>query len=72
MTVNIRPAAPSDCATILRFVRELAEYEREPDAVEATEEMLAAALFSTPPAAEALIAERDGEPIGFALFFHSR
>ncbi|MFT3977272.1 MAG: GNAT family N-acetyltransferase [Sphingomonas bacterium] len=71
MTVNIRPAAPSDCATILRFVRELAEYEREPDAVEATGEMLHAALFSTPPAAEALIAERDGEPIGFALFFHN-
>lgn len=71
MTVTIRPAAPHDCGTILRFVRELAEYEREPDAVEATEEMLAAALFSTPPAAEALIAERDGEAIGFALFFHN-
>lgn len=71
MTVIIRPAAPHDCGTILRFVRELAEYEREPDAVEATEEMLAAALFASPPAAEALIAERDGEAVGFALFFHN-
>jgi len=71
MAVTIRSAAPHDCGTILRFIRELAEYEREPDAVEATGEMLATALFSTPPAAEAVIAERDGTPIGFALFFHN-
>lgn len=71
MTVSIRPSTPQDCGTILRFVRELAEYEREPDAVEANEAMLADALFATPPAAEALIAERDGVPVGFALFFHN-
>ena len=71
MTVSIRPSTPQDCGTILRFVRELAEYEREPDAVEANEAMLADALFATPPAAEALIAERDGVAIGFALFFHN-
>ncbi|MGK6323044.1 N-acetyltransferase family protein [Sphingomonas sp. DT-51] len=69
MTVSIRPAAPADVPVMLRFVRELAAYEREPDAVEATEPMMAEALFGASPAAEALIAERDGAPVGFALYF---
>ncbi|WP_375286908.1 GNAT family N-acetyltransferase [Sphingomonas sp.] len=67
----IRPATPADVPAVLRFVRELAEYEREPDAVEATEAMLHEALFGERPAAEAVIAEADGTPIGFALFFHN-
>lgn len=71
MTVAIRAAAAADVATILRFVRELAAFEREPDAVLATEPMLAAALFGASPAAEAVIAAIDGEPVGFALFFHN-
>lgn len=71
MTLTIRPAIEPDAATMLRFVRELAEYEREPDAVVATEETLSLALFGPDPAAEALIAEKDGQPIGFALFFHN-
>lgn len=71
MTLTIRPAIEPDAATILRFVRELAEYEREPDAVKATEEMLGQALFGPDPAAEALIAEADGVAVGFALFFHN-
>ena len=66
----IRPAAPADVATILRFVRELAAFEREPDAVEASEADLHVALFGTRPAAEAVIAE-DGDALGFALFFHN-
>ena len=66
----IRPAEPADVTTILRFVRELAVFEREPDAVLATEPMLHDALFGAHPAAEAVIAE-DGEPLGFALFFHN-
>lgn len=69
--IAIRPARPEDAALILRFVRELAEYEREPDAVVATEPMLAEALFGVPAAAEALIAEQQGEAVGFALFFHN-
>ncbi|MET3438969.1 GNAT family N-acetyltransferase [Sphingomonas sp. 1185] len=69
MTTTIRAARPSDSATILGFVRELAAFEREPDAVHATEPMLAEALFGEHPAAEAVIAERDGMAIGFALFF---
>ena len=70
MTVT-RPARADDVATVLRFVRELAAFEREPDAVVATEAMLAGALFGERPAAEAVIAERAGEPVGFALFFHN-
>ncbi len=66
---TIRPATPDDVAIMLRFVRELAAFEREPDAVETTPAMLHDALFGTDPAAEALIAERDGAPIGFALFY---
>ncbi|KQM68030.1 GNAT family acetyltransferase [Sphingomonas sp. Leaf17] len=70
MTV-IRPATPADMPTILRFVRELATFERAPDAVLATEAMLTDALFGPHPAAEAVIAETDGASLGFALFFHN-
>lgn len=67
----IRAAERGDVVTILRFVRDLAAFEREPDAVEADEGMLAEALFGDRPAAEAVIAEIGGEPVGFALFFHN-
>jgi GNAT superfamily N-acetyltransferase len=70
LTVTIRPATPQDSALILRFIRELAEFEREPDAVKATEESLAHALFDE-RSAEAVIAEQEGKPMGFALFFHN-
>jgi GNAT superfamily N-acetyltransferase len=68
---QIRPATPADVPLILRLVRELAEFEREPDAVKATEPMLEAALFGEQRAAEAVIAELDGAPVGFALFFQN-
>lgn len=71
MSITIRPAVPTDIATILGFVRELAEFEREPDAVSATEPHLHDALFNSPPAAEAIIAEQDGVPVGMAVFFHN-
>ena len=71
MTVTIRPAMPGDAATVLRFVKELAAYERAPDAVVATEAMMDEALFGARPAAEALIAEIAGKAVGFALFFHN-
>ncbi len=67
----IRPATPADVGTILRFVRDLAAFEREPDAVEATEETLTEALFGPRPAAEAVIAEDATGALGFALFFHN-
>jgi len=66
----IRPATHADVPQILAFVRELAEFEREPDAVVATEAMLERALFEE-GSAEALMAELDGAPVAFALFFHN-
>lgn len=69
---QIRFATRADVAQILAFVRELAAFEREPDAVLATEAMLEAALFGPRPAAEAVIAESaEGTPLGFALFFQN-
>jgi GNAT superfamily N-acetyltransferase len=71
MSIAIRPAAPADIATIHRYVRELAAFEQAPDAVVSTEGMLHEALFGAKPAAEALIAERDGTVSGFAIFYHT-
>ena len=67
--LRIRPAARGDCALILAFIAELADYERLSHEVVATVEQLEATLFGARPAAEVLIAEHDGEPAGFALFF---
>lgn len=69
MSLAVRPARPADVPAILRFVRDLAAFEREADQVAATEADLAEALFGERPAAEAAIAEAGGEPLGFALFF---
>jgi len=71
MTLMIRPAEPKDVPTVLHFVRELADYENAIEKVVATETLLHAAMFSATPAAEALIAENDGSPVGLALFFHN-
>ena len=71
MSVTIRDATPDDVATILRFIRELAEFEREADKVVATEALLHEAMFGERPVAETVIAERDGVPLGMALFFHN-
>ncbi len=68
---SIRPAAARDAATILGFVRELGEYEKLAHEAVATEAMIAQALFGPRPFAEALIAERGGVAVGFALFFHT-
>lgn len=85
--LNIRPATPADVPTMFRFIRELAEYEREPDAVIATEADLLRDGFSLAPDGltpltpaqpirfRALIAELADEehsgPAGFALYFTS-
>ncbi|MBF0187924.1 MAG: GNAT family N-acetyltransferase [Magnetococcales bacterium] len=68
---TIRPAIREDCPTILRFIQELALFEKEPDAVEATVADLERDGFGEGGRYfEALIAEDDrGEPVGFALFF---
>ncbi len=69
--IRIRVAEPSDAEVILRLVRELAAYEREPDAVEATAETLRTQLRAERPPFECLLAEIDEEPVGFALYFQS-
>jgi GNAT superfamily N-acetyltransferase len=70
--LRIRPATEADVGLILRFIRELAEYERLLHEVVATEERLRATLFGARPAAEVVVADdADGEPLGFALFFHN-
>jgi GNAT superfamily N-acetyltransferase len=65
----IRPAVPEDVPTVLALIRELATYEREPDAVVATEDGLRTALFGDSPAVYCHVAEEDGEVVGFALWF---
>ena len=69
--MHIRPATPADVPTILHFIRELALYEREPQAVVATEADLLRDGFGPTPRFRALIADCDGAPAGFALFFTS-
>ena len=69
MTVTIRPAVPGDEDAILSMVIALAVYEREPDAVKATEESLRATLFGENAQVFAHIAELGGEPVGLALWF---
>ena len=69
--IDIRKAEERDLPLILEFIQALAEYERLRDACVATEQKLRDTLFSSPPAAEVIIARVDGEPMGFALFFHS-
>jgi len=66
---TIRPATPADVETILGFIKGLAAFEREPDAVQATLDDLLRDGFGKQPKFEVLIAELDGEPVGFALFF---
>ena len=67
--MTIRKAAAADVPRILTFIRSLAEYERAPQEVSATEEGLMRDGFGPRPFYECLIAELDGEPAGFALFF---
>jgi GNAT superfamily N-acetyltransferase len=65
----IRPATPEDVPLILQLIRELAEYERLSHEVRATEAQLHATLFVPDPAAEVVLAEVEGTPVGFAVFF---
>jgi GNAT superfamily N-acetyltransferase len=79
MPLSIRRAKPADVPLILQFIKDLAEYERDPLAVVATEASLHQHLFGTglaphraaAPTAECLIGEVDSIPHGFAVFFHN-
>jgi GNAT superfamily N-acetyltransferase len=67
--LNIRPVTPDDMELLANLVRELAVYEKLEEYAKATPEDFRRNLFGPRPAAEAAIAEVDGEPIGFALWF---
>jgi len=69
MSVTVRAAMPGDVGGMMRMVRALAAYEREADAVVATEEMLAAALFRPDPRLFAHVALMDGRVVGMAVWF---
>jgi GNAT superfamily N-acetyltransferase len=71
MSLLLRAARPSDVALVLALVRELAAYERLAHEVDASEEGLGAALFAEQPRVFAKIAEWEGEPAGFALWFYN-
>ncbi|CAN0619484.1 diamine N-acetyltransferase [Burkholderia multivorans] len=68
---TIRAAEARDVGAILALMRELADFEKLTHLFVATEDDLADALFGPRPSAEALVAERDGAIVGYALFFHN-
>ncbi len=71
MALTIRFATPDDAGSIYRFICELAEYERAPDAVETSPDQLKEQLLADHPPFECLMAEEGKMPLGFALFFHN-
>jgi len=68
---KIRTTTEADIPVILQLIRDLATYERAPDAVVATEAGLREVLFAPKPSAEVLLALENAEPVGFAVFFHN-
>jgi GNAT superfamily N-acetyltransferase len=71
VTAKIRPAEPADVPVIAQLIRALARFEKLEHEVTMTEGLLTANLFGPRRFAEALLAEYDGSPVGFALFFHN-
>jgi GNAT superfamily N-acetyltransferase len=71
MTLRIRPGELADVTVIADLIRGLARYEKLEHEVVMTEEKLTDTLFGEHRYAETLIAEQDGKPVGFALFFHN-
>jgi GNAT superfamily N-acetyltransferase len=69
--LSIRPATPKDAALIVQFVRDLAEYERDPKAAVASEEDFLRDGFGADPKFKVVFAEWEGKPAGFALFFYN-
>ena len=68
---QIRPATVNDLSVILKLIRDLAEYERAPNDVVATEEGLREVLFGERPSAEVVLAMEGENAVGFAVFFHN-
>ena len=66
---SIRPAAPNDVATIMGLIRQLAVYEKLEHMITGNDAMMREALFGANPSCECVIAEENGKPVGFALYF---
>ena len=66
---SIRPATAGDVPELLRLIRALAEYEKLAEMAVGTEARMRESLFGARPAAEALVAERGGRTVGFAIYF---
>ena len=71
MSVTVRVATVADAPLILAFIRELAEYERLLHEVEAREADIRRDLFGENPRCFCEIAEHEGQPVGFALWFYN-
>jgi GNAT superfamily N-acetyltransferase len=71
VTTHLRSATSDDVPVIAELIRGLARFEKLEQEVVMTEELLASALFGDRPYAEVVLAEDDGRPVGFALFFHN-
>lgn len=69
--LELRPAAPEDVPLILDYIKELADYERAPEKAVARPEDLRRHLFGETPLAFAVMAEWDGLPAGWALWFYN-
>jgi GNAT superfamily N-acetyltransferase len=67
--LTIRPAVPDDAPLILEYIRELADYEREPEKAVAVEADIRRYAFGETPLVRVTLAEWDGRPAGFALWF---
>ena len=69
--LRLRPATRDDVPMILQLIRELAEYEREPEAAVATAEDILRDGFGERPAFHVVMAEWDGQTAGFAFYFYN-
>jgi GNAT superfamily N-acetyltransferase len=69
--ISLRPAQPEDAPLVFQLVSELADYERLSDAVDATPQMLAEALFRSQPRVFCDLAFADGDPAGLAVWFYN-
>lgn len=69
--MKIRPANATDASAILRFIKELAEYEEALHCVKASEEDIISSLFSEDSTAKAIICEIDNQPVGYAVYFYN-
>ncbi len=67
--ISLRKGTPSDIPELLNLIKELAAYEREPDAVVVTEEILMEDGFGDTAIFDFLVAEKDGKVVGIALYY---